>query len=200
MKKLLSIILLATLSLGAAAWTPRISYGLEWGYTGTFLKTWQYNYIYSAGSRLFDNGSSWRYFSNGSFLADAGLDISPKVNLSVYSGILGVYSRRWMVPVELRARWCPAGLEENGPLLYSGAAVTFPTSTLMETSGRLNIGGGYRVKIYRHITADLLMAFHFTFDHDIIYDPDTDMPVPRTDMVSNLSEFWGLNVSFAINF
>ena len=114
MKKLLLTLALLMPAAGLSAWTPKPSFGIEWGYTGTFLRTHQYNYIYSAGSRIIDNGSMWWYYSNGSILANAGLDVSSKVNLSVYSGLLGVYSRRWMVPVELRARWCPRAPRPGG--------------------------------------------------------------------------------------
>lgn len=194
------LVLLFAVGTLAYAWSPRFSYGLEWGYTGTFLRTRQYSYIYSAGSRITENYPEWRYFSNGSVLANAGLDISDSFNLSAYSGLLGVYFRRWMIPVELRARWCPLGLQNDGPLIHCGAAATFPTSTLMETSGRLNAGGGWRCNVYRSISIDFLLSLNVTLDHDIIYDPDTYLPVPSMNVTRNFSEYWGINFSLAVNF
>ena len=200
MKRLASILLLIAVSAAAWAWTPRISYGLEWGYTGSPLKTHQYSYIYSAGSRITDNGAQWRYFSNGSLLAGAGLDVSSKVNLSLYSGLVGVYSERWMVPLELRARWCPKGLTAGGPIAHAGAAAMFPTSSLLETAGRINVGGGWRCMVYKHISIDLLLSLNATLDHDILYDPDTRVPIMSSDIMRNYSEYWGVNFSLAINF
>ena len=200
MKHLLLPALLVLLAAPLQARVPRISYGLEWGYTGTFLRTHQYNYIYSAGSRVIDNDSFWWYYSNGTVLANAGLDLGSKVNMSVYSGLLGVYSRRWMVPVELRTRWCPLGLDQNGLVAHLGIAATFPVTTLQETSGRINIGAGYRVMVYRHISIDFLMSAVVTADHDLIRDPDTEYYVPRMNITRNYSEYWGINVSAAINF
>jgi hypothetical protein len=200
MKRLLLPALIILLALPLQARAPRISYGLEWGYTGTFLRTHQYNYIYSAGSRVIDNDSFWWYYSNGTVLANAGLDLGSKVNMSVYSGLLGVYSRRWMVPVELRTRWCPSGLDQNGLVTHLGIAATFPVTTLQETSGRINIGAGYRVMVYRHISIDFLMSAVVTADHDLIRDPDTEYYVPRMNITRNYSEYWGINVSAAINF
>ena len=200
MKHLLLPALLVLLAAPLQARVPRISYGLEWGYTGTFLRTHQYNYIYSAGSRVIDNDSFWWYYSNGTVLANAGLDLGSKVNMSVYSGLLGVYSRRWMVPVELRTRWCPSGLDQNGLVTHLGIAATFPVTTLQETSGRINIGAGYRVMVYRHISIDFLMSAVVTADHDLIRDPDTEYYVPRMNITRNYSEYWGINVSAAINF
>lgn len=200
MKRLLLPALIILLAVPLQARAPRISYGLEWGYTGTFLRTHQYNYIYSAGSRVIDNDSFWWYYSNGTVLANAGLDLGSKVNMSVYSGLLGVYSRRWMVPVELRTRWCPSGLDQNGLVTHLGIAATFPVTTLQETSGRINIGAGYRVMVYRHISIDFLMSAVVTADHDLIRDPDTEYYVPRMNITRNYSEYWGINVSAAINF
>lgn len=200
MKKALTIILALLLMASGMHARPRFSYGLEWGYTGTFLKTWQYNYIYSSGSRIVDNSEAWRYFSNGSILACIGADLGNKVNLSAYSGLLGVYSRRWMVPVELRARWCPAGLSENGPVLHLGGAAAFPTASLYETAARINLGGGYRVKVYGNTCVDFLLSFQVCSDHESITDPDTGMYVPTRDITLNLVEYWGLNFSVALNF
>ena len=200
MKRLLLPALIILLAVPLQARAPRISYGLEWGYTGTFLRTHQYNYIYSAGSRVIDNDSFWWYYSNGTVLANAGLDLGSKVNMSVYSGLLGVYSRRWMVPVELRTRWCPSGLDQNGLVTHLGIAATFPVTTLQETSCRINIGAGYRVMVYRHISIDFLMSAVVTADHDLIRDPDTEYYVPRMNITRNYSEYWGINVSAAINF
>ncbi len=200
MKKLLLTAILILQASVLLAWKPKPSFGLEWGYTGTFLRTHQYNYIYSAGSRIIDNGSNWWYYSNGSVLAGAGLDVSRTVNLSVYSGLLGVYSHRWMVPVELRTSWCPAGLEEDGLITHAGVAATFPTSTLMETTARINLGAGRRFKVYRHISVDFQMSFNLTLDHDIIHDPDTHAYILPDKTVRNYSEYWGVNISAALNF
>ena len=200
MRRILATAVLLLFALGLQARGPRLSYGLEWGYTGTFLRTYQYNYIYSAGSRIIENDAVWWYYSNGGVLADVGLDLGSHVNLSVYSGLLGVYSRRWMVPVELRTRWCPLGLDSNGPVAHLGAALTFPTTTLRETSGRINAGGGYRVIVYKDISVDFLLSAVVTSDHDLIPDPDTSYHVPSRDISRNYAEYWGVNFSVAINF
>ena len=201
MKKLSALlILIIAASLQLTARAPRLSFGLEWGYTGTFLKTWQYNYIYSSGSRIIENDHLWRYFSNGTVMGCAGLDLSEKVNVSAYSGLLGVYARRWMVPVELRARWCPRGLQEDGPIMHVGAAATFPTSTLYETSARVSAGGGYRFKVYKSISLDFLASFTLCGDHEPIVDSDTQEYVPTMNITTNLAEYWGINFAVALNF
>ena len=200
MKKFLLISVLALFTASASAWTPKFGFGLEWGYTGTFLRTYQYNYIYSAGSRIIEDGAYPWYYSNGSVLANVGLDVSSQINVSVYSGLLGVYSRRWFVPVELRTRWCPKGLEHDGPIFHAGAAVAFPTTTLMETGSRTTIGGGYRFAVYKHISVDFLASFNLSTDHNLITDPDTGEYVGRSQIASNNCQYWAINLSAAINF
>ncbi len=199
-KRILMLAAVLLVPLATMAWTPRFSYGLEWGYTGTFLRTYQHNYIYSAGSRIIENDSEWWYYSNGGVLANAGIDIGSKVNLSLYSGLIGVYSRRWMIPAELRTRWCPMGLEKTGPLVHGGVAAAFPVREPLDVSARLNLGGGYRVGVYKHLSVDFLASFVLTLDHETITDPDTGARVEASQIVRNLAEYWGINLGFAINF
>ncbi len=199
-KVLLTLFLVLFACQGLSAWRPRPSFGLEWGYTGTALKTWQHNYIYSSGARIVDNDRTWRYFSNGSVLACAGLDLGSRVNVSLYSGLIGVYSQRWMIPLELRGRWCPSGLCSNGPLLHAGIAAAFPTASLYETTARVNLGAGYRVNVHSAKCVDFLLSLQVCGDHESIRDPDTRYYVPAEDIFSNFAEYWALNVSVALNF
>ena len=179
---------------------PHISYGLEWGYTGTFLRSWQYNYICSEGFRIVDSDEAWRYFSNGIVLVNVGVDLGDKFNLSVYSGLSGVYFRRWMIPLEGRVRFCPSGLDNTGFICYMGAGAMFPTSVRRETSFGAKMGAGYRVAVFRKISVDFMLSAHFTTDHDNITDPDTKHYVPTLDITKNASQYTALCVSAAINF
>ena len=173
-KKILpAILLLACVSFADihAKGGIRFSYGLEWSYAGTFLRNWQYNYICSEGYRIIEGDSKWRYFSNGGIMANAGADIGSKVNLSIYSGLTGVYFKRWMIPVELRARFCPAGLHKTGLICFAG-----------------------------DISIDFLMSLRIVTDHDQIIDPDSGSYVPTTDITKNAAKYAAFQISAAINF
>ena len=199
-KTLLAIILLLAASQLSMAWKPRISYGLEWGYSATFLKTAQHNFICAEGYRIIDNPESWRYFSNGTIIAGAGIDLGNHFNLSLNSGILGVYSKRWVIPAELRVKYCPAGLLSDGFLLQAGGGAVFPTSVLHETGVRGLAGCGYRIAVYKSISIDILLSATFTLDHERILDPDTGQYVYRSDITANTAEYYAVNLSLAINF
>jgi len=200
MKKLAAVITLILCTSLLYAGKPRISYGLEWGYSATFLKTSQHNYICNEGYRIIENPVTWRYFSNGSVLANLGVSLTDNFNMSVYSGLLGVYSKRWMVPIELRMRWCPSGLYSDGLIFHAGAAANFPTSSLYETGFRAIAGIGYRLAVSGSISVDLLLSYNFTLDSETIIDPDTRTPVHRTMIENNATEYQALNLSLAINF
>lgn len=187
-------------SLAMQARMPHISYGLEWGYTATFFKHAHYNFICDEGYRINEKTDTWRYFSNGAVMANVGVDITRHLNVSAYSGLLGVYSKRWVIPAELRLRYCPLGLDASGPLIHAGAAAAFPTSTLTDTGARGILGGGYRLAIYKSMSVDFLISLNLTLDHDNITDPDTKRYVPRSDITSNVSEYCAVNVSVALNF
>lgn len=200
MKKAALVILLMTLPVLMRAGGPRLSFGLEWGYTSTFLKTSQHNFICEEGYRIIENPVSWRYLSNGAVLARAGADLTENINLSLYSGLLGVYSKRWIVPLELRMRWCPSGLYNEGILLQAGGGLGFPTSSLYETGARAVAGVGYRLPIYRTLSVDLILSWNFTLDSETILDPDTGDKVPRYRITSNSTEYQAFNLSIALNF
>ena len=200
MKKKLLILLLMACSLEALAWKPNVSYGLEWGYTASFLRTVRYSYICSDGYRIVDNSAGFNYFSNGSILANVGLDVLPKLNVSLYSGLIGVWSDRWMVPVELRLRFCPAGLYEDGFIYSLGTSANFPTKTLRETCLRASAGAGYRVAVFRDISVDFLLSVGYSTDHDQIKDPISGDIVTYSNISHNDSGYLGISLSAAINF
>ncbi|MBQ9462934.1 MAG: hypothetical protein IJU68_04680 [Bacteroidales bacterium] len=200
MKKTATIVLSLLVAFSLQARTPVFTYGLEWGYTATLLKTGQYNFICAEGYRIIENPVTWRYFSNGSILANAGLNFTDHLNVSAYSGLLGVYSRRWMVPVELRVKYCPAGLDKDGFVLSAGGGVTFPTATLRETGARGVAGAGYRFAIFRKMSVDFTLSLNVTLDHDRITDPDTHQYVSRTEIESNTVQYYALNLSIGLNF
>lgn len=200
MTKRLLILLLLTCSINAFARKPNVSYGLEWGYTASFLRTVHYSFVCSDGYRIVDNSSSFNYFSNGSILANVGLDLLPKLNLSVYSGLAGVWSDRWVVPVELRLRFCPAGLYGDGFICSAGASVNFPTKTLRETCFRASAGAGYRVAVFRDISVDFLLSVGYSTDHDQIIDPISGDIVTYSNISHNDSGYLGISLSAAINF
>ncbi len=200
MKRLPLVLLLILSPLVLRAGMPRITWGLEWGYTATILKTSQHNFVCDEGYRIIENPVSWRYFSNGSVLACAGADITEHINLSAYTGLQGVYSRRWVVPAMLRMKWSPAGLRSDGFMLVAGGGLTFPTTVLRETGMETQAGVAYRIALIRGLSLDLLLTWNFTLDWENITDPDTRQWVPRSKITNNSTEYQALNLSIALNF
>ena len=201
MRKLFPLLLLMILlSVPARAGAPRFTWGLEWGYTATFLKTSQHNFICSEGYRIIDNPVTWRYFSNGSVLVNAGADITRTLNLSLYSGIQGVYSKRWVVPAMLRMRWRPGGLDSDGFMVMAGGGPVFPTTVLRETGLESQLGIGYRLALLHGISVDFLLSWNCTLDSERIVDPDTHKYVSRSQMTTNSAEYQAINFSMALNF
>ena len=201
MKKLIPMMFLMLLApLAARAEGPRFSWGLEWGYTGTFLRSSQHNFICEEGYRIIDNPQTWWYFSNGTVTANAGVDLTRNIGVSAYSGLRGVYSKRWVVPAGLKIRWSPVGLDSDGLLVFAGGGAVFPTAPLRETGLEANAGAGYRIALRRGLSVDFLVSWNFTLDHENIADPDTRKLVPRTMISSNTCEYQGINFSVALNF
>ena len=199
-KLVLAAVMLITASQISMAWKPRISYGMEWGYSATFLKTAQHNFICEEGYRIVDNPESNRYLSNGTIMFNAGTDLGNHFNVSACTGILGVYAKRWVIPMELRVKYLPAGVQCNGFLLQAAGGAEFPTSVLHETGLRGLLGCGYRLAVYKSISVDVLLSATVTLDHERILDPDTAEYVSRAKITANTAEYYAVNLSLAINF
>lgn len=194
------ILLLLTSSFRAGAQEKRFHYGAEWGYSATFLRAWQYNYISSESYRVIDEGAGMCYFSNGTFYVNAGYDFCSKACISLYTGFAGVYSKRRVIPLELRLRYCPSGLREGGFICHAALGTVFPTGGMYGLCARGALGAGVRVPVFRTISVDFLASLQATLDRDRIKDPDTGADVPARYIRSNAAEYLALNFSVAVNF
>ena len=91
---------------GAAkrAW-PRFTFGIESSYVLTFMNRSHFNFISADGGRRDVKSFSAGLWSNGQFLVHGGVNLTEKVNISLYTGYGGIFVRERMVPVSVRVSW-----------------------------------------------------------------------------------------------
>lgn len=173
---------------GAAkrAW-PRFTFGIESSYVLTFMNRSHFNFISADGGRRDVKSFSAGLWSNGQFLVHGGVNLTEKVNISLYTGYGGIFVRERMVPVSVRVSWfygrdpmknrwmsfCSVGAGFNNPDMLS------------RISAEGKAGGGYRISLNRHVKMDMLLAFQEVYTHIRAYENDTGSYVPEERLRRN---------------
>ncbi len=151
---------------------PRFTFGVEGDYAMTLLGAYHYNYIAEEGDRINLRGVTSSFISNGQILLNAGVNVSPKVNISVECGWCGVYREVRIIPFLLRGTWF-SGRDpmRNRWLAYVsvGGGVNDDAEKLDRLSAIAKAGGGYRVSLNRFAKLDFLFSLHGTFAHPRTY-------------------------------
>lgn len=174
--KRLTIIILALLFL----WTeldsqeiphPRITFGAEWGYVGTFYSGYHYNFYAPEGYRVDPRDHGFAYKSNGEAYLHIGYNLSERYNLSLYAGISAVMDYHHTVPVSLRLTrlFGNSHLKDRWlTFIDLGTGIIIKQNPQKLLTGKL--GGGYRLSLSPTTKLDIIMSLRTILTHpDIEY-------------------------------
>lgn len=165
---------------------PRFTFGLESSYVLTFLDYSHFNFISADGDRRDVKSMSAGAWSNGQILLHGGVNVSERVNVSLYTGYSGIFVRERMIPVSLRVTWF-YGRDpmRNRWMTFCSAGAGFNNPDLKRISAEGKAGGGYRISLNRHVKMDLLMAFQEVYTHIRAFEYDTGNYVPADRLRRN---------------
>ena len=166
---------------------PRFTFGVETSYVLTFLNYSHFNFISSDGGRRDERSLTDVAMSNGQILVSGGVNISDKLNLSLYTGYGGVYRRERMVPLSMRLSWYSGGDPmKNRWMSFCSVGAGFNNPDMLSRiSAEGKAGGGYRISLNRHVKMDLLLAFQEVYTHIRAYENDTGSYVPEERLRRN---------------
>ena len=119
MKKTVAIAflyLVATLALQAR--TPRLEFGVEWGYCPALFYWNHLEYLTDDQYFIRSKGRDWTYTSNGMAIIYAGLDINSRAVIRLHAGYQGVDRGLRTIPVGLQAAYYFAGTSSQGWLTF----------------------------------------------------------------------------------
>ena len=159
---------------------PRLTFGVETSYAFAFLNVSHFNYISSDGDRRDEKTVMPGYTSNGQILAGVGINLSAKVNLSMYTGYCGVYHEDRLIPLTFRTTWLSGDdpMKNRWMVFCSGGIGFIDPDNPSKLSVLGKAGAGYRVSLNRSVKLDFLLAFQETYTHPNAYESDVGNFVP----------------------
>ena len=188
---------------GAAKRTwPRFTFGIESSYVLTFMNRSHFNFISADGGRRDVKSFSAGLWSNGQFLVHGGVNLTEKVNISLYTGYGGIFVRERMVPVSVRVSWF-YGRDpmKNRWIAFCGLGAGFNDfSDLSRISAEGKLGCGYRISLNRSAKLDFLLAFQEVFTHPRAYESDAGNYVPVERLRRNNAFISAFTFGFALVF
>lgn len=150
----------------------RFTFGAEWNYIGSFHCGIHHNFFSEEGYRVDLNHTSFGYKSNGDIYLHAGIDLREKWNISLYTGLAGVYDIGKIIPMSVRAtRYFKANVMGDRwfSFLDAGSGVCIKKEPQATLVGK--VGAGYRIALSPVSSLDFILAYRMTLTHpEIIYD------------------------------
>lgn len=148
------------------------TFGVEWSYINTAVSYRHANYISAYGYRVDRRLWDYRYHANAEVLFHAGCNISPHLNLSLYTGYSGIYIMERTVPLSLRGTfYFGDSPSERRWFTYIDAGAGFPAGHAgTEISGIMKLGTGYRIPLSRRTSLDFNAALRSVFSRAGIPD------------------------------
>jgi len=204
-KSILSLVFLVSVLafpvLSKAASPVEFRFGIEWLFSANFFNSHQFNYITEEGSRVNDVASSFEYTPNGGVYGCLGLDFLDRFNASLYSGYLGIYSRRNVIPLELRFSFFPGGFHKDGLFVNAGGGIAFQEFIpILNLSYLAHIGGGWRLALSDIVNLDFLLSVQSSFDHPNILNPEGTSYIPEDKVRKNNAQYFAVNFGLALSF
>ena len=194
--KRLAIILLLVLAAIPMTAGKRLTWGLEWGYVGTFFSGMHLNYFSPDGWRADETLNEACFLSNGEVYAHIGWDLDRKWNLSIYAGYCGIQKLHHSIPVSLRAtRYFQEDEKGDRWLIFmdAGSGISIKSHPQEIFTGK--IGGGYSLRLSSGTYLNFIAALRGTYTHaDIEYTGEM-IPYDRI----NRNNAYGCSISLGIS-
>lgn len=179
-----------------------LSCSLEWSGAFNSLYHFHHNYVNQEGSRydLRDYGLKVNFA--GEVLVSLGFNVTDNLNLSLYSGYMGLPDQHRVVPLSIRGTWYfgkePA---ENRWFAYADAGVGFRASEYLRNlvSPVAKAGFGYRIPLGAYANLDFFAGFQFCHFHPDILYPDGST-VPPANIRRNNENVAGVRLGAALAF
>ena len=199
---ILSLILMTAVVTSAADKTrafPRVTFGLEGSYAVTFLTFNHYNYISAEGYRVNSKKYDTGIRGNGQLLLNVGCNVSRNLNLALYTGMTGIYSRGLGTPLTLRATVL-FGQDPDSRRWFTfadgGVIADWAGEPRVSPCGKL--GGGYRIRLSRSVKLDFIVAYQMLVAHPPVNEDIGGTLVPVAESRLRRSDTWGNSLAFGI--
>lgn len=179
----------------------RVEFGVEWGYTGTFLHKYHNDYIDSTdGYRIDVRDTDYLLYSNAFMQAGVQFEAAKHYALALNAGFAGVFQERRMFPILLRFSYFFRSFQEDGvfAMAEAGKAFVFDDKVLKNNIARL--GAGYRISLSSKNSIDFKSFVQLATDHPDIYNMNLGHKVQPAYLNCSDSYYGALVFSLALSF
>ncbi|MBP5381896.1 MAG: hypothetical protein J6Y45_00930 [Bacteroidales bacterium] len=178
-----------------------VRWGLDWGYGLDVYKYWNINYSDSqVGDRVIDQDATGEAFPNAYFTAKVGLEVTRWLEVSVFSGLMGISEDRKIIPAALQASYFPFGCASSGPMATVAGGMGFNTDFTLSPSVYGMIGGGWRFYLNPVWNLDLILRARISKDAPPVWDRDNNTVVTPEYVRKNVVITGALEFGIALTF
>lgn len=177
---------------------PDFTFGLEWGYIGTFYCMTHYNFFAPEGFRV-DEKAEWTgYISNADMYMHFGWNLSPVWNLSLYIGYAGIGEFHDSIPVSIRGtRYFGQDMMEDRWFAFVDAGSGLCLKTPLQEIFSGKIGGGYQLSLSRDTKLNFMLSFRTTYTHPVIHYENNRIQMSQTNRNNALTGALSIGMGLA---
>ncbi|MBP5571453.1 MAG: hypothetical protein J6X39_02150 [Bacteroidales bacterium] len=205
MSKLLKIIALSLALILSSealseAGSPRLRYGIQWGYSAKAASSFEYTIYNSYGSRISDSEPlTPNYYTNAFICADLGLEFLNYFALTLRGGYRGVEKDYRVVPAEVQFSIYPWGYSESGLFLFGGGGVALHDWSFEDKVNLISAGMGLRRNMGLKVSMDGFVKANLITCSPLPVDPYEGV-VPREQTVYSRRQHITLDIGIALYF
>ena len=204
MSKSLKIIALALTLVFASelyseAQSPRLRYGLQWGYNAKLATSYAYTIYNSNGMRISDSQIGADYYTNAFVSADFGLEFLNYFAVTLKAGYRGVAKDYRIMPAELQFSIFPWGYDQSGLFFLGSGGFALYKRSMEDKINLLSAGIGLRRNMARKVSLDGFIKANLTTCSPLPVDP-FDGPIPRERTVYSRTKHLTIDLGLALYF
>ena len=206
-KLILIISLIISASISSEARLPdgwffrRFNMGLEWSYTQSLLRTWDYNILSEEGYRIYDKDAAFMFHPNASVSAQIGFLLNDSFVIAIHGGYAGIGKGNRLLPLQLRLSWFPDTFDGGGRFIYLQGGPAFRIRPQEMRQAWLFVSGmGYRLRLNTECNLDISLGLKYLYDHPMLPNPDGPGYVPTHNIRKNDAGSFALDLSMGFNF
>lgn len=192
MKKLIIILLLATISCHLFAAEPEMSgkergvvhfyYGLQWGISGNSYNSDISTYITDVQSLVQLKTINPFFHINGEIMASVGIDIGRRFNLEVAAGYAGIRKNLRFFPIEINGKYFTRKGQGSGSYFQIGGGWGLCENPNHRYACYSRGGYGYRIDVGNGLAMDIKALMQVSYSHPDVYDKYTGEIVPFSNL------------------
>lgn len=179
-----------------------LRWGADWGYGLDIYHYWNINYLDTqVGYRVWDQDYEWQARPNAYACLKLGYEVLPWMEVSVFSGIMGISEGRKIIPAGLQIGIAPGGNANAGPVFNISGGAGFKSGGYSPVPAAFAMmGGGWRFRINSVWDMDLLLRTRLCKDSPPVWDKDDGIYITEENVRRNVALTASLEFGIALSF